>query len=290
MPITLSSEKFKELMKQYTADYTLGIHNFQDGIYTKPEYRHNQENGIKNRIESILQNGLEFSRDKALLSCIYFNPNLEMYLNNLGGIIIAVPKILKYGEESIFIGSPTEENEHYSFGRDIKVEEGGKRCPRFDRNHSFTSLCDIALPDETEQRQALSPIFILATYTQVAENEFAFSFNSKHIVYNEGCVPEKYFNNKKQIINKIYEEYGVKKPIIGLDQDLLHLQAAYGTICAQESEYGGYREALLETIEQFQAEVREKNSLKNRIKFDAPVIKPVPRKEGSAPKSGPIQE
>lgn len=169
------------LPKELIEEFSIGMHEFREGEYWgRPEELFGKwsEDTVRGVKESILSNGLTFSKYSRLLSTVSFSNDLSSYIDGecskLGGVIIALPKVLRSesGKE-MFVGSP---NENSRFNKN------------WSRRETATSLSDFILPEEG----LLDPMFVIGTY-EMTDNGIEFTANPNHIAFNRGKVPDEFF-------------------------------------------------------------------------------------------------
>lgn len=229
--IIINNDNFLETLEKYFGEeYSLGIHGIENGecwIKIDGEWKLNIKriDEIKN---TILNEGIQIQTGRTLLSTARFD-EIESYLGkgyyDAGGVIIALPKILKnHKGEEIFIGSPNEE---------LVV----------DRNYELTSLSEIILPEYTEKGGFLSSMFVLAKYEKVGDDYIKLIMNQNHIYFNGGLVNDEIFNDIKTKIKKIFKSYEVT----GLDElsDKGFCIGVHSGCLNQE------QQAILETLNQY---------------------------------------
>lgn len=196
-------ELYSILPKEFRKEFAIGIHGFDGGgrYYEQVqngEYKLNQSK-IQETKRNILSDGLKFPPKRKLLSTVSFD-NLSSYITtkgeyDAGGIIIALPKVLKSesGEE-MFIGSPNEKS--------VSNQQ-------WDRNIKPTSLSEVILPEEG----VLNPMFIMGTYTK-NDKGIEVSLNQEHIVFSNGLVSNEYFKIKQAKFLEMMENGEIDKSII----------------------------------------------------------------------------
>lgn len=189
--IKTEKELYEILPEKSRKDYMIGIHGFDGDYWIEDQNgKYNiDEKKIATIKRSILENGLEFQQGRTLLSTVSFKDIENKYLAtkgsySLGGIIVALPKIIKTREgDKVFIGSPNE-----------------TKIPSMDRNHAITSLSEMVLPDNDK----LDSMFILATYKKNEEQTGIFvELNPNHLYTKEGFVEKEYYEHIKDKIKKI---------------------------------------------------------------------------------------
>lgn len=179
--ISNAKDLYSILPEELRSEFSIGMHEFikSDGGGRPEElFGDWDEKRIQDVKESILANGLKFSKYSRLLSTVSFSNDLSSYISGnvtkYGGIIVALPKVLKSETgEKMFIGSP---NERSAFN------------PNWYRREEATSVCDFILPEEG----LLNPMFIVGTYS-VTDEGIVFTPNPNHIAYNNAIVPDQFF-------------------------------------------------------------------------------------------------
>ncbi len=177
------------------SEYTLGAHGYDSShIYTKTndnEWILNQ-NEINYLNTLILQDGLNYKEGRTLTSTVSFD--LPYYVDTTGtytaGIIIALPKVLKSNNRpNIELGTPHE--------IEIEYDPSTNKYTSYDRNHNSSSLADAYLPKDNN----LNPMFILGTYLKTKEG-ITLKINPSHILFNNGLVPNDFYDECVSRINK----------------------------------------------------------------------------------------
>jgi len=201
MKISSEKEIYNILPEELRNEYTIGFHGFNTTYWTeieKGKYQLDQKK-IQQAKEGILKKGLGFPKGRTLLSTTRFN-ELSSYVSSVdtwtaGGVIIALPKILKNSNNAkIFIGGPNEKNVR----------------PYWDRNTEPTSLSEIILPEDG----VLDPIFIIGSYTKT-EKGIDVTLNPKHIAFNKGIVSDEFFDSRKARFEEIMSDRDpILKPIL----------------------------------------------------------------------------
>lgn len=207
--ITINNDDFLAVLQEtFGKEYSIGIHgidNHECWVKTNNEWQLNTKR-IEEIKNSILHNGLYIEGNRKLLSTVRFDDITE-YLTpgyyEAGGIIVALPKVLKSREgEQILIGSP------------IDTEN------IIDRNYTLTSLSDMILPEYHEDNGNLNPMFILGKYEKTSNQQIKLTLNPNHIYFNNGLLPTEYFDLKKKQILEICNLYGVSSP-----KDLISIES-----------------------------------------------------------------
>ena len=173
--IIISNDIFPLFLEYYYgSEYSIGMHGIDD--------RH-LESGVNNATkikESILNEGLCFKNYRSFLSTIMFGTDsMSNYLSagvyDAGGVIVALPQVLKNSNgEEIYVGTP---------GDSVS-----------DRNVGNGSLSEKAFADiYDENNNAINPMFILATYEKTDDGHVKITYNPNHISFNDGIIPNEYF-------------------------------------------------------------------------------------------------
>ena len=174
--ISEAKDLYSILPEEFREEFAIGMHEFRDGgvFGGRPEHLQGEwsQETVREVKESILSNGLNFSKHSKLLSTVMFDDReFDSYISRgptrKGGVIIALPKVMRSesGKE-IFVGSPQE---HSSFRK------------YWARREQATSLSDIILPGEG----VLNPMFVIGTYTNT-DNGIEITLNQNHIAFNKG--------------------------------------------------------------------------------------------------------
>ena len=204
--IVVPNENFDQMLKELTeGNYSLGIHGINNNFFTTGLY--NKDNSLNHEKiakikSSILNIGLRITGERSLLSTAKFE-NIYQYTPadeyRLGGVIIALPKILESEDgRKIFLGTLDEEQ--------IIKESRIFRNGWLNRNYEYGCLSDLILPDYGEKKGNLPSIFILGTYDHFDAEHISFTLNPQHIIFKSGKVSNQYFNAKNDILNSYYKE------------------------------------------------------------------------------------
>lgn len=181
-----AKDLYSVLPEELRGEFSIGMHEFRDGGSFGGRAENLQGNWSQETVQevksSILDEGLKFSKHSYLLSTVMFDESsFKDYLSGvctqLGGVIIALPKVMRSesGKE-IFVGSP---NEHSKFRKN------------WARREEATSLSDLMLPSEG----LLDSMFVIGTYTKT-DKGIEVTLNQNHIAFNNGRVPDDFFEER----------------------------------------------------------------------------------------------
>lgn len=184
--ISDAKDLYSVLPEELRGEFSIGMHEFRDGGSFGGRAENLQGNWSQETVQevksSILDEGLKFSKHSYLLSTVMFDESsFKDYLSGvctqLGGVIIALPKVMRSesGKE-IFVGSP---NENSKFRKN------------WARREQATSLSDLMLPSEG----VLDSMFVIGTYTKT-DKGIEVTLNQNHIAFNKGRVPDDFFEER----------------------------------------------------------------------------------------------